>query len=243
MKYLNYKKIVTGSLIAGGLVLSSCDDDDSSSNNDAPSSQVVQISFEVNGPLAFAPVLFTAHDGSFDFFDTGSEASSAVELMAELGNVDELKQLVPSSASMANSVAPTPSGQTFTVNLTVSDANRYFSFGGMALPTTDAFIGNNDPKQYDLRQLLADANGQPVVVEVSRMYDAGTEINDFATSPGNPLVGIEAGDAAAGAEENGVITLAEANFFDDFLNAGDFDVSSINPDGKTLATITITPLP
>lgn len=237
---LTKNTLLLGSVIAASTLLVSCDDDDNNSNDTTQTNERrVQVTFQGTGPLAFAPLLFAAHDGSFDFFDTGSAATDATELMAELGDVSGLQDTVPDSASSAATAAPTPVDGTFTVTLTVSDVNRFFTYAGMVLPSSDTFIGNNNPLQFDLVNLLDQANGDPVVINVDRMYDAGTEVNNFLTAPGGPLVGAPAGVPTDGVDENSVITLATPNHFDDYLGAGAFDVTTINPNGGELARITI----
>lgn len=233
------KKLILSLASASSLFIVSCDNDDSVSNN-TNTEREVQITFTANGPLAFAPLLFVAHDGSYDSFDTGSTASSALEPMAEVGDISSLTNEVPTSAVSVSSDGVTAVGSTFTVTMTISEANSYFSYVGMILPSSDTFIGNNDPLSIDLSSLLN--NDTPIVINVNRLYDAGTEVNDFLTSPGGPLVGAPEGVATDGVDENGNITLSEPNFYDDYLNAGTFDVSAINPNGADVAQITITPL-
>jgi hypothetical protein len=53
---------------------------------------------------------------------------------------------------------------------------------------------------------------------VGTINDAGTEINDFLFSPGNPIFGIAAGNAQGGTVENGVITNVGGDPFAEFLN-------------------------
>jgi hypothetical protein len=80
------------------------------------------------------------------------------------------------------------------------------------------------------------------------VYDAGTEINDFATSAANGLFGIPGGQGGPneGADELGLIALASGSDFLAFLNLGGADVSGLDFDHyQTLATIEVatTPVP
>ena len=204
------------------------------------------MTFNAVGPLAFAPVLFSAHDGSFDAFDTGSAASNELETLAEVGNPTTLRALIPTTADSAASTGPTAVGGSFTVTMTISDANKYFSYVGMVLPSSDAFVGNNNPTAFDLSGLLDPSNTTPVVLDVSRIYDAGTEDNDFTNAPGGPLVGLPAGVATDGIDTpGGVITLATGDHFSTTYAGAPaaFDLTTIDPNGGNVATITITPIP
>ena len=93
--------------------------------------------------------------------------------------------------------------------------------------------------------MLEDSPDGTVTIEVTELYDAGTEINDFLTSEGNDDVddledgGLPDG-GGPGVDENGVITLHTPTFYNEYLNPGDFDVSTLNPNGAVVARITIT---
>lgn len=250
MKLLK-KTLLLSSLVAGSAFLVSCDDDDdvTTTTPAQPQARNVRIDFQSNGPVGFAPMLFAAHDGTFDFFTTGSTASSELETMAEVGNVGPLQGTVPAGGNSVASTGPTAPGSSFSLNLTVDSSNTYFSFAGMALPSSDVFIGNGNPQAFNLPQLL-DANNGVVTIQVSRMYDAGTEVNDFLTAPGGALVGAPTGTPENGVAENANITLIDTNnHFDSYLNpngpgaAANFNPSNLNPRGANVATITITQLP
>ena len=93
--------------------------------------------------------------------------------------------------------------------------------------------------------MLEDSPDGTVTIEITELYDAGTEINDFLTSDGNndiddPEDELPEGDPEAGEDENGVITLHTPTFYNEYLNPGDFDVSTINPEGAVVARITFT---
>ncbi len=242
MKTLS-KSLTIGSLAAASLFSASCDSDNNNvSTTDAEAAAIpITITMQANGPVAFAPSFFVTHDGSFDFFDTGSVASAALEPMAELGDVSDIVASVSTDSYSTFTSGPiAPGSATTTVTLMVSEENRYFTYGSMVLPTSDTFIGNNSPTAFDLYQLLEDSADGTVTIDVSRLYDAGTEVNDFLTSPGGPLVGAPTGVDTDGVDENASITLSEPDFYNEYLNAGDFDVSTINPEGANVATITIT---
>ena len=81
------------------------------------------------------------------------------------------------------------------------------------------------------------------------VWDAGTELEDFAFSAGNPIGGITdpAGDAPGGTAQGGVITeVAGADPYASFANApGGFDSTTLdfNATGSPIGTITVTVVP
>lgn len=236
------KQLTIAALALSPLLFTSCDDDDIVNNT--PTARNLQIRFEASGPNAFAPIFFATHDGDFDFFNTGSAATSQLETLAELGNVTQVLSQLKGTDNSVRSTAPLAVGGNITLTLNSTTANRYFSFGSMLLPSSDAFIGNNDPRQYDLNQLIANSNGRPIVINVTRAYDAGTEVNDFLTSPGGPLVGAPTGVATNGVAENGVISLITPPHFANYRNPGTFNAASLDSaSGAVIGTITITVLP
>ena len=134
-----------------------------------------------------------------------------------------------------------PPGTTGSIVFSVADGNGTFSLASMILPSNDWFIGTND---YDASSLLGAAIGTTRSFGLNTVYDAGTELEDFAFSPGNGILdpNLPAGGGAAdfGTDQNGVVsTVANPSFFD-FANGveglQDADFSSI-------ATITLTVVP
>lgn len=193
--------------------------------------------------VGLAPVWVGFHNGSFDSHNTGEAASSELETLAEVGSPAPLSNTFAANGTLAaNALAQTgtrvqgntgllPQGavQTLTFDVATDGSNSFFSYASMILPSSDYFIANDNPFGIDLSSILSSGGeinfniGLPGFVK-----DAGTEINDFAFSAGNPLVGIPGGDAANGADENGVVALVD-NPFAGFLNApGGFDFAPLN---------------
>ncbi|MEW5057169.1 MAG: spondin domain-containing protein [Cycloclasticus sp.] len=184
------------------------------------------------------------HNGSFNTFDVGSAASSSLESLAEDGNT------APLSASFQGSgidgvvgggvIAP---NQTVTNQFTVNDdgSQNYFSYASMLLPSSDFFIGNSDPLAFDISSIL-DGSVSQLSFNVVSVYDAGTEVNDFETSAGNPIFGIAPGQSGPnqGADENGVVSVVNGLAFASFLNVAGIDVAGFNFDNfGSIATIEI----
>ncbi|MFK7888797.1 MAG: spondin domain-containing protein [Gammaproteobacteria bacterium] len=213
-----------------------------------------------NGGAYITPVWTAFHNGSFDTFSIGDSASAGLEAIAEDGNVGPLSDLFAASAAGGvqgvTGAAPIAPGQTVSQIFNVADdgSNNYFSYASMVLPSSDYFIGNGDPTVHNLAKLL-DGTLSEIVLNVGtpgRVYDAGTEVNDFDTSAGNGLfANIPGGQMGPnqGADENGVVQgVFGTDAYADFLSAAGIDTSLLNfldldLYNKGLATIRIEVVP
>ncbi len=210
------------------------------------------------GGVALTPVWVGFHDGSFDSYNRGEASSAGIEALAEDGNTD------PISASFSLSggndgvvlgggnpplIFPGTTGQAM---LMVDSGNRYFSYASMVLASSDYFVGNDNPLEHDISSLL-DGTVNKIsffIGQSGSVNDAGTEVNDFNTSAGNPIFsGLPVGqtDAGQGADENAVIKIVD-NAYDGFLHIPDgFDLSPLDfnqySNGIAEVTITAVPLP
>ncbi len=153
----------------------------------------ILVKFEALGPVAFAPVAGVFHDGSFDFFNAGSAASTVVETIAEFGETGPLLGSVPAGANAGivggGMTLPAGNGAASTgcSYFNVSGTNGFFSFGAMLLPSNDWFIGNDF--SFDASSLLSAVAGSSLTFDVGVVWDARTEIEDFDYSRGNELFG------------------------------------------------------
>lgn len=207
------------------------------------SSAQIQVDFTNNAPTGGTlqtPVWVGFHDGNFDTFTTGQAATQGLERLAEDGNTSVLSSEfnagtvggVDGQVGMAPIGPGGSASNTFTVN--TDGSNNYFSYASMLLTSSDFFIGNGNPLAVDLSDLL-DGVVSSLSFDVFRVYDAGTEVNDFSTSPAATLFGANSGQSMPnqGVDENGVVTLVGAagsvipdsfdafNAFILFANAGD----------------------
>ena len=237
-----------GSAILTSLFIASCDggSDDSTTG---PTSVTLNVSFEASGPIGFSSSFFFIHSGNLDLFDNGNILADDLTELVELGGVASLlngttlADGVFDNGRFVLEIAPgdIASSPDRIGNLVVSMENRYFTYFTTANPSNDTFSGNDNPLEFDLYQMILDSPDGTVTIEVTELYDAGTEVNDFLTSDGNEFIaGLPEGDPEAGEDENGVITLHTPTFYDEYLNPGDFDVSTLNPNGAVVARITIT---
>jgi len=183
--------------------------------------------------VGLSPLWVGFHNGSFDTFDAGAAASVGIERTAEDGNAAPLSGLfAASSASVAGGVQgilpgpPAFSGNVRSLaiqNVDLTGSGRYFSYAAMVVLSNDFFISNDNAKQFDLSSI---ANGGKITLLVGgagQVYDAGTEVNDFAYSLANGHFGIGGGQTAAnqGTDENGVVRLVTGNPYTSFANQGD----------------------
>jgi len=218
--------------------------------------QQVRVEVTSNAPMggaAITPLWVGFHDGSFDTFDAGGMASAGLEEIAESGSAAGLATEFGGTANGVGGVLASPTGPppiqpgesvSGIFDLSSTD-NQFLSYAAMVLPSSDFFVGNDNA--IDLAAVFG---GGSVSFDIgSAVWNAGTEIDDFATSPGNPLFGIPAGDGALGADENGTIGVVTGDPYAGFLNTpGGVDFGPLNfndgafyPNG--IATVTITAVP
>lgn len=219
--------------------------------NQADAQQQVRVEITNNAPtdgVVLTPVWAGFHDGSFNTFDVGSGVTAGLESLAEDGSVDaistefnsvagrvDLNTLGGRAISSLSGPGPVQPGETESriFSLSTDGSNDFFSFASMVLISNDFFTG--DSSAINISSVLAGSG--PVTVQIGapgerRLYDAGTELNDFATSAANgaPFFGLGGGQTGPnqGDDENGVVTTISATGdpFAGFANIGD-----LGPDG------------
>jgi Ca2+-binding RTX toxin-like protein len=139
------------------------------------------------GGLFATPVWVAAHNGSFDTFTAGSAASTAVERIAEDGNVSALRAdfaaseagvdgVIFGGAGVGGVIDPT---EIATTSLTVDPTTAmYFSYASMVVPSNDAFVGNDNAMFLELFDDAGNFTGpKQFVVSGNQILDAGTEVN------------------------------------------------------------------
>ena len=214
-----------------------------------------------DGGVAITPLWLGFHDGGFDVFESGSAVSSGLELLAEEGATSglsgEFAAAFPSGqdTTIASPTAPPPiqAGETVSAIFGIDTENSFLSYASMILPSSDYFIANDNQTEIDLSSIFGNVRDSiSFNIGTQNVYDAGTEINDFGTTPANglfPDLGLPAGGAGIGADENGVATLVTGDPFAGFLNSpngADFsqlDFNNTSLYGNGIATITITAVP
>ena len=208
----------------------------------------IEVRFEGVGPTGFAPLFSVFHDGSYDTFNPGEAASGSLETLAEMGAPTGLIGDTPAGAN-AGAVLPGPSGPSgpgFTSSATfaVADGNTKFNYASMLLPTNDWFIGNGAAR--DVSSLINGAVGDSIVMDITTVWDAGTEEEDFNFSAGNPIfAGLpDDPDTGGGTVQGGVISVVSGSDpFSVFANKGSFDTTTLDFSGGNVARITLTVVP
>jgi hypothetical protein len=134
--------------------------------------------------VSFAPLHVGFHAGIFDSFNEGMTAGMPIVSIAEGGSgsawFPAFAMTEPDAA--LGTVLPMPAGPllpgaTGTRLFTIDSAQHaYFSFGAMAVPSNDYFIGNDDPMEYPLfgGGMFAD---QSLTLTASDLWDAGSEVD------------------------------------------------------------------
>ena len=168
-------------------------------------SQAAQLEISINNLTHgnhFTPLLIAAHDGNSHLFQAGEPASSALQKMAEGGDISELQQAVTANNGVivANPAAGllAPGAKVEKVMLD-SGALTHLSLVAMLLPTNDAFVG------LDGWEIPSTPGSYTLYLNA---YDAGTEANDEQiTGGGAPGVpGIPAApDGMGGQNGTGVM--------------------------------------
>lgn len=218
----------------------------------------INVAFTNNAPTGgtyLTPAWVGFHNGSFDLFTAGPAGSAlpALESIAEDGNTGPLFTAFDAFGSGDDAMVgggPVAPGQTVDTTLSVAEdgSGNYFSFASMVLPSSDFFIGNDNPLSLSIAGLL-DGTFKSISVNVVNVYDAGTEVNDFATSAGNPLfpiAGLPAGQGGPnqGADEGAFVTLITSAAYGDYGNSAGLDLSALGfSDYDSIATFTLTAVP
>ncbi|MGK7942659.1 MAG: spondin domain-containing protein [Crocosphaera sp.] len=148
-------------------------------------------------------------------------------------------------------------------------SNDFFSYASMILPSSDYYLANGNPEAWDISSLF---NGETSSIEFfigqdGTGNDAGTEVNDFATSAGNGLFdglpdgqtedddGLPQGGVNASVADpyglqpnvdppdlNGPFANEPENFADNFANLN-FNNTDLYPNGIARITITAVTVP
>jgi hypothetical protein len=162
---------------------------------------------------SLAPVWFGFHNGEFDSFDAGKEASAAIETLAEDGSPAPITQeFTDEGFGMAQGALVNPlgggigPGQVVETKLKIDGGeayNRYFSYAGMILPSNDQFIANDDAREYQIFDRNGNFLGAEITITARDAWDAGTEVNDEI--PENTAFFGQT-TPNTGVDENGVVT-------------------------------------
>ncbi|MGB7415208.1 MAG: spondin domain-containing protein [Thermosynechococcaceae cyanobacterium] len=162
-----------------------------------------------NGALT-TPLWFGVHDGSFDLFDVGAAASTPLERIAEDGDIAPLAAAFNGTAQgvvFGPNTPPIAPGETGSTTFEINPApsrSLYFSYAAMILPSNDAFIGNENARQFQIFDDNGNFTGANFVVPGALVWDAGTEVNDEAEAT---TAFFSQANPDTGTPENGTVQL------------------------------------
>lgn len=130
----------------------------------------------------FTPILVASHHEGLHLFRLGDPASVELEVLAEQGNVQPLRNRLaasPAVGEVTSSGAPLPPGHSVTLVVVARGRFDHVSVGAMLVPTNDAFFAVNG---------MEGPKGNQTITYFSPAYDAGTELNDELCNniPGPP---------------------------------------------------------
>ncbi|MBX2852781.1 MAG: PEP-CTERM sorting domain-containing protein [Phycisphaeraceae bacterium] len=239
------------------------------------------------GGVYITPLWVGFQDGSFDSYNGGLAVQEGLERVAEDGNTAVLsadflggytyvdsgsnaRVLTSQTAGRVDGTIASPTGpppiapgetvsQLFSID--ANGSNRYFSYASMVLPSSDYFIANGSAFAHDLSSLYNAPSGSEITFFIGQtVNDAGTEVNDFGTGPGNglfPQLNIVGGQSGPndGVDENGVVRNIDGIPYGGFLNSPadldtnpaaaliDFNRGDLYPNGLAQVTIRVVPEP
>ena len=197
--------------------------------------------------IYFTPILATAHSTGH-LFQVGEEASSALQTMAEGGDISGLVTIADSiSASSQSNPANGLLGPTASTMINDWDTgdNDQLTIVAMLLPTNDGFVG------LDSWTIPETAGEYTIYLNA---YDAGTEANDelivdgggAAGTPGIPAdpsgLGGSGGSGVTSDSPNSMIHIHPGSVGDTDDDGGDSDLNSrvhrwLNPVAKVVVTV------
>ena len=186
--------------------------------SDVQAQQRIQVEITNNAPtngVVLTPLWTGFHDGSFSTFTGGTAASAGLESIAEDGQVGTLSGEFNAAvaggvdANINNGLAtgsasgppPIQPGETESslFDLATDGSNNFLSFASMVLISNDFFIGNSSA--IDISSVLS--GGGPITIPVASVYDAGTEVEDFAFTATPPF--FELGGGQTGPNQSGPV--------------------------------------
>lgn len=216
---------------------------------------MVQVTLENLAPstptgLYFGNVWTGFHDGSFDYFDTGTSASATTEAVAEAGDVSALdtdfmsayasgmSQITGNASGPAGFIFDPGASVSFTIDLD-SAMHRYVSFGMMVVPSNDTFLGNDDPTALAIFDGSGTFLGGSWTFTTAMAWDAGTEVNDLADGPAFVM----GQTGSAGTTEGGIIGLQDSTSLNALLGTTTAAGSTIGTVNGNLFRISVSAVP
>ena len=136
--------------------------------------------------ISFAPLHVGFNNGSFDAFNLGGVATAPIISVAEGGAGGAWQAAFGAADPTATRgtiggllLPGATSSLTFRVDTTL---NPFFTFGAMAVPSNDFFIGNDSPTEYRLFDASGNLNLSTIGIKADEIWDAGSEVFDPAAA-------------------------------------------------------------
>ena len=193
--------------------------------------------------VSFAPLRLGFGNGTFDSFNIGQAGGAAVTSIAEGGSGSDwfpaFAAAEPNAVlgSVGGALLPGATASNSFIFDTASANNRFFTFGTMVIPSNDLFLGNDNPRAFQ----LFNANGSlaitsPIIQTAGQIWDNNSEVADPANaafvvggvnSQRTPENGVVAFDRSELAVFNGLTTGAGYVFNSTLLGSDATPVYSI----------------
>ena len=136
--------------------------------------------------ISFAPLHVGFGSGVFDAFNLGGVATAAIISVAEGGAGDAWQAAFAAAdpgASRGTVGGLLLPGASSSLRLRVDTAlNPFFSFGAMAVPSNDLFIGNDSAMAHRLFDAAGNLSIASIGIRASGIWDAGSEVFDPAAA-------------------------------------------------------------
>jgi hypothetical protein len=159
--------------------------------------------------ISFAPLHVGFNNGSFDAFNLGGAATAPIISVAEGGAGGAWQAAFAAADPQATRgtigglLLP---GASSSLSLRIDTAlNPYFTFGAMAVPSNDFFIGNDSPTEYRLFDTSGTLRISAIDIRARDIWDAGSEVFD-------PAAAAFVGNNALRRAQNSVVALNFAEF-------------------------------
>ncbi|MBV7256153.1 spondin domain-containing protein [Pacificimonas sp. WHA3] len=184
--------------------------------------------------VSFAPLRFGFGNGTFDAFNINEAAGAEIISIAEGGSgsawLPAFAAADPGAVigSSAGAQIPGTSQIVGTFNID-TEANRFFTFANMVVPSNDLFLGNDNPMAFNLFDDDGNLQLFDITQTVAAIWDANSEVAD----PDNAAF-IPGANNDARIAENGLIAFAfdELSVFNGLTTAAGyvFDGSNLRLD-------------
>ena len=136
--------------------------------------------------ISFAPLRLGFNNGTFDAFNLGQVATAPIISVAEGGSGSAWLPafMAADPGATVGSVAGllTPGAMLSASFMVDAAVNRFFTFGAMAVPSNDFFIGNDSPTEYRLFDNAGNLLINTINVKANEIWDAGSEAFDPANA-------------------------------------------------------------